>query len=127
MDTKGECGFPLHGGYIVGGEKAIRGELPFIALLGYAILSLTLLCHSVIRVYVNHPRFEQHVHILLNSLTGYWKPSRERIEFKCAGSLINRRYVLTAAHCHVKGKLEISTIVLGEYNVSMDPDCAGCR
>ena len=30
-----ECGYRLNVGYIIGGEQAVRGEFPFIALLGY--------------------------------------------------------------------------------------------
>lgn len=43
--------------------------------------------------------------------------------------MINRKYVVTAAHCHHEGirGLEIIEVVLGEFDVSKDPDCKDCR
>lgn len=35
--------------------------------------------------------------------------------------------MVTAAHCHLPGRLEVSSVVLGEFDVATDPDCDGCR
>lgn len=46
----------------------------------------------------------------------------DRKHFACGGALINNRYVVTAAHCILE-KYKITDVVLGEHDLSMNPDC----
>jgi len=87
---KGECGQRTGAYTILGGEDALQGEFPFMALIGY---------HSL--------------------------PNNDTIFYTCGGSVLNKKYILTAAHCHVVGnpQKEIREIVVGEHVVGQEKDC----
>ena len=97
LPSLGDCG--LSGGEqrVVGGNNTIPGEFPFTALLGRTVQK------------------------------NYLGQEYNETRWTCGGTLINRRYVLTAAHCHnpTRVRKQITKVRLGEYQVTNDPslDC----
>ncbi|KAI8044898.1 serine protease 7 [Drosophila gunungcola] len=59
------------------------------------------------------------------ALLEYLSPDGEYLEPKCAGSLINNRYVLTAAHCLEPVNAKLVSVRLGEHDTRTDHDCQG--
>jgi len=93
----GKCGQAGGEQRIVGGEDTLPGEFPFTVLLGR-------------RGKQRSPAGPIDVNV-----------------FFCGGTLINLRYVVTAAHCHNprQKRGQISLVRLGEYRVTEHdrPDC----
>ncbi|KAI4459021.1 tryptase-related [Holotrichia oblita] len=48
---------------------------------------------------------------------------RGRLSVKCGGTLINRRYVLTAGHCINEREGKLVNVILGEHNTTTPIDC----
>ncbi|CAH1181758.1 unnamed protein product [Phyllotreta striolata] len=54
------------------------------------------------------------------ALLGY--RSSKGVQFQCGGTIINERYILTAAHC-IKSSQNPYTVRVGEYNLATRNDC----
>jgi len=98
----GKCGLAGGEQRIVGGQDALLGEFPFTALLGKKTK---------------------------RKVARFGGLVVDKYIYTCGGTLINRRYVITAAHCHhlTDKENQINLVRLGEYELTEHrrPDCSG--
>lgn len=104
-----ECGVESTTRKIIGGAEVDLDEFPWMALLEYERRELMKIVKSCVQLIE---------FFLLDD--GSWT-------LECGGFLINKRYVVTAAHC-VTGKQvsdlgRLINVRLGEYNTETEEDC----
>uniref|UniRef100_U5ESW9 Putative trypsin-like serine protease n=1 Tax=Corethrella appendiculata TaxID=1370023 RepID=U5ESW9_9DIPT len=66
-------------------------------------------------VFLNYPWMVQIKYNSIDSDSGF--------QIRCFGTLINKYYVLTTAHCTQVSQNELKSVILGEYDMSTNPDC----
>lgn len=63
-----------------------------------------------------------YIYLLINLIAHF---SARGTKLSCGGTIITRRYILTAAHCvsFLGSRLTLRDVILGEYDIRSDPDC----